>query len=158
MRSLAHSVERVRGFTLIELIMVLVLLGVLAVFLAPRLNTKDFEARGFHDETLAFLRYAQKTAIAQRRTVCVGFTASTATLSFDPNAGTANCTQSLRGPSGPDQISAPAGTAYLGQPAAALRFNPLGQPSQAVAMQVALSGTPIGPTITVEAETGYVHD
>src|SRR5665647_363876 len=63
-----------RGFTLIELIMVMVMLGVLAVFAAPRIfNSDDFYARGFHDETLALLRYAQKTAIAQRRTVCVSF-------------------------------------------------------------------------------------
>lgn len=68
---------RQRGFTLIELIMVMVMLGVLAVFAAPRIfNSDDFYARGFHDETLALLRYAQKTAIAQRRTVCVTFTSS----------------------------------------------------------------------------------
>ena len=58
------------GFTLIELIMVIVLVGVLSVFIAPKLfNSDDFNARGFHDQTLAFLRYAQKTAIAQRRPV-----------------------------------------------------------------------------------------
>ena len=63
-----------RGFTLIELVMVLVLAGVLAVFAAPRLfSTGDFNARGFQDETLSLLRYAQKAAIAQRRTVCVTF-------------------------------------------------------------------------------------
>jgi len=69
------------GFTLIELIMVIVMLGILAVFAAPRMfNSEDFYARGFHDETLALLRYAQKTAIAQRRTVCVDFSASSITL------------------------------------------------------------------------------
>src|SRR5665647_2470350 len=53
-----------RGFTLIELIMVMVMLGVLAVFAAPRIfNSGDFYARGFHDETLGLLRYAQKAAI-----------------------------------------------------------------------------------------------
>jgi prepilin-type N-terminal cleavage/methylation domain-containing protein len=37
-----------KGFTLIEMIMVIVILGVLAVFVAPRmLGTSDFYARGF---------------------------------------------------------------------------------------------------------------
>jgi len=62
---------RQRGFMLIELIMVMVMLGVLAVFAAPRIfNSDDFYARGFHDETLGLLRYAQKAAIAQRRSDC----------------------------------------------------------------------------------------
>ena len=40
-----------RGFTLIELVMVIVLAGVLAVVAAPKLfSTDDFYARGFHDE------------------------------------------------------------------------------------------------------------
>src|ERR1035437_10071807 len=75
-----------RGFTLIELIMVMVMLGVLAVFAAPRIfNSDDFYARGFHDETLGLLRYAQKAAIAQRRTVCVAVSTAapaSATLSI----------------------------------------------------------------------------
>lgn len=97
---------RVRGFTLVELIMVIVLLGVLAAFAAPKIfNVDDFNARGFHDETLGLLRYAQKAAVAQRRTVCVSFTASPrayAVLSIASSAGTlpstTSCDLSLRGP------------------------------------------------------------
>ena len=63
----SSSLKKIRGFTLIELIMVIVLMGVMSIFAAPTLfNSNDFYARGFHDQTLAFLRYAQKTAIAQR--------------------------------------------------------------------------------------------
>ena len=52
--SKAHS-----GFTLIELIMVLVIVGVLAAVVGPRVFvTGTFDARGFHDETLALMRFA----------------------------------------------------------------------------------------------------
>lgn len=151
---------RSHGFTLIELVMVILILGVLAVFIAPRFDPRDYAARGFHDETLALLRYAQKTAIAQRRTVCVAFTADSATLSIAPVAATNTCTGVLVGPGGEPagNITARVGAAYQAVPGAAFFFNPLGQPSQALALQVTQTGVAIGMTVTVEAETGYVHD
>ena len=67
---------RGRGFTLVELIAVMVVVGILAVAALPRFFDRNvFEARGFLDETRALLRYAQKTAVSQRRTVCVAFAA-----------------------------------------------------------------------------------
>jgi MSHA pilin protein MshC len=147
------------GFTMIELIMVMVLVGVVAVFVVPRINDSDFNARGFHDGTLAFLRYAQKTAIAQRRTVCVAFTADSATLTIASAANTNSCDTNLAGPSGetPGRIAAGAGIAYQTVPGPFF-FTALGQPSLPLALQVTQAGTPIGVAITVEAETGYVHD
>ncbi len=160
-----------RGFTLIELIMVVVMLGVLAVFAAPRLlNTGDFNAQGFHDETMSLLRYAQKTAIAQRRTVCVEFSkpapaSATLTIASDPAPGA--CNKSLAGPNrncpgGPTGlqgcINAPAGLSYSAGPVS-LNFDGLGQPVAAsLTIQVANGGVPFSKTITIEPATGYVHD
>jgi MSHA pilin protein MshC len=155
-----RQAECCRGFTLIELVMVLVLLGVLAVFVAPRLNSRDFEARGFHDETLALLRYAQKSAIAQRRTVCVAFAPVSATLSMTATAGSTTCPgNAFVGPRGesPAQITARPGVAYVATPAG-FYFDGLGQPSAGQSMQVAGDGVPLNLSITVEAGTGYVHD
>ncbi|MBK9442637.1 MAG: type II secretion system protein [Comamonadaceae bacterium] len=91
------------GFTLVELIMVIVMMGVLAVFAAPRLfDSTDFYARGFHDETLALLRYAQKAAVAQRRLVCVSLTLpepAMAKLSIASEPAPGGCDISLTGPS-----------------------------------------------------------
>lgn len=160
MRFLANFPKGVRGFTLIELVMVIVLLGVLAVFVAPRLNSRDFEARGFHDGTLALLRYAQKTAIAQRRTVCVAFGPASATLTMAAAAGSTTCPgNALVGPRGesPAQVTARPGAAYVAQPGD-FHFDGLGQPSAGQAIQVAGNGVALGLTITVETGTGYVHD
>jgi len=148
------------GFTLVELIMVLVLLGVLAIVLVPRINTRDFDARGFHDDTLALLRYAQKTAIAQRRAVCVTFGPGSATVSIVAAAGSTACPGgSLAGPRGevPATAAARSGVAYVVQPGD-FSFDGLGQPSAARSFEVAGNGIPLGRTITVEATTGYVHD
>ncbi|MCZ8292214.1 MAG: GspH/FimT family protein [Hylemonella sp.] len=148
------------GFTVIELVMVLILLGVISLFVAPQLNSRDFEVRGFHDETLALMRYAQKTAIAQRRTVCVTFGPGSATLTIVAAAGSSVCPGgSFAGPRGeiPATVSARSGVAYVVQPGD-FSFDGLGQPSAARTFEVAGDGTPLGRTITVEATTGYVHD
>lgn len=135
--------------------MVIVLVGVLAVYAAPRLfNATDFYARGFHDETLALLRYAQKTAIAQRRTVCVSFTVSSATLKVDSD-GSAGCETDLTGPRGetPGRITARSGVRYSAQPAA-VSFDALGRASNGQTLGV----QGVGRSITVEAGSGYVHE
>ncbi len=145
------------GFTLIELVMVMVLAGVLSVFVVPKLfNADDFNARGFHDETLALLRYAHKTAIAQRRPVCVVFSATTATLAIDAdrNSGTGSngCETGLTGLHG-GAISARGAVRYSSVPATVV-FDGLGQPGAGQTIQVAGVASPI----VVEAATGYSHE
>jgi len=55
----------VRGFTLIELIACLVILGILAALAGPRfVGTQPFDQRGYADELLAGLRYAEAVAVA----------------------------------------------------------------------------------------------
>lgn len=141
----------VRGFTLIELIMVVLILGVLAVYAAPRMfNTGDFNARGFHDETLSLLRFAQKTAIAQRRTVCVALNTSGVTLTMDTTIPPDQACDTVLEP--PNTLRG--GTGLVGVPGA-FQFSPLGSTNQAAAVTVTISNS---TGITVEAVTGYVHD
>ena len=130
-----------RGFTLVELIMVMVLVGILSVYALPRLFDADlFESRGAADQVQAALRYAQKVAVAQRRTVSVNLSAAAqadcgATLS----GGNVVCTISSR-------VAAP------GLPAT-FAFDALGRPQPNVASAVTVGGV----TISIEQETGYVH-
>jgi MSHA pilin protein MshC len=157
---------RAKGFTLIELVMVMVMLGVLAVFAAPRMfNRNDFEARGFHDQTLGVLRFAQKTAIAQRRAVCVVFTANSVTLTIANAEAIAACANPLNGPTGLATLTAPTNVTYTAAPVA-FRFDGLGQPLPPLPPLLPL-GPPAprniqvvntGRTIIVEEVTGYVHD
>ena len=54
-----------QGFTIIELVMILVMLGVVSATALPRFfDFASFQQRGFFDDTLNALRYAQKLAVA----------------------------------------------------------------------------------------------
>jgi len=142
-----------RGFTLIELIMTMVIIGILAVVVAPRfLGTSVFQSRGFADQVQASLRYAQKEAIAQHQYVCAAFTANSVTLSTGATAG---CGTPLLSPTGGAYaITAPAGIAFATVPTA-FSFNALGQPIPNAKQMINITGAT--NAITIEAETGYVH-
>jgi len=144
--------EDQRGFTLIELIMTMLIIGILAVFVAPRFfDANIFKSRGFADQMQASLRYAQKEAIAQHRFVCVAFTGASITLSIGTTAACGTLLQSPTG--GTYVITAPAGIAFAAVPTD-FSFNALGQPTNAP-QTINITGVTNG--ITIEAETGYVH-
>ena len=147
----SSQVSHQRGFTLVELITIMVIVGILAVAAMPRFFDRNtFESRGFYDQLISTLRYAQKAAVAQHRFVCVTFAANSITLTYGV---TAACGSDLTGPTGaaPYTVTAPGGVTMSG--GAAFNFNALGRPSAAQSITVSGYTT----AIVVEAETGYVH-
>ncbi|EXF45535.1 fimbrial protein pilin [Pseudomonas sp. BAY1663] len=54
-----------RGFTIVELIMVIVILGIISAVAVPRFfDRKVFDERFYFEEILSAVRYAQKLAVA----------------------------------------------------------------------------------------------
>jgi len=146
---------RGRGFTLVELVVTISILGLMAAVLAPRFVGRDaFASRGFHDEAQSVVRYAHKTAIAWRRPVFVCVTAATVSAGSVAGCGTllvnpiSGATLTTTAPSG--VTLTPTNFSFDG----AGRPNPNAQVTIAFASGIA--GDPVRQ-IVVEAETGYVH-
>jgi len=146
----------VAGFTLVELIVVLILVGILAVVAIPRLvGIGSYDTLGFYDRVASGLRYAQKQAIAKRRVVCVSFGAASVTFTFEVTTGL-GCAAGLAGPDGQTPYTTvPQGSGIAFTPTPTnFSFDALGRPSIGQSISITGDGT---RTLSVEPETGYVR-
>ena len=136
-----------QGFTLTELVVVIVIAVILAAFAAARVNTTSFNTLGFANQVTATVRYAQKIAVSQRRNVAVTISGNSVALTY-PDLGAP-----VPQPPGTDPfiLSAPSGVTVSGS---SVTFSALGAPNAGSAITV--TGD-VAQTITVEAQTGYVH-
>lgn len=157
-----------RGFTLPELVAVMVITGILAAVAVPRFtDVGGFAARGGRDVVLSTLRYAQQSAIAMRRNVCVGLGSTLLTVTYASGPGAAQACDAgltLADPSsglpfGHASNALPGG-ATLAAPGS-LAFDALGRPMGSVGnpLSSALSITVTGHAspITVEPESGLLR-
>jgi len=151
--SLFHFGCRAAGYSLMELVAVLVVTGVLAAVVLPRLWGAEFDDARFFDESTAALRYAQRSALTMQRTVCVALTGATITLTFDSTYGGVTCPGvNLPRPDGASPYVVTAGGGgFIGAPAS-FRFDRAGAPN--AAQTLVLSG---GYQIVIEPVTGHVH-
>ncbi|MCZ7563963.1 MAG: prepilin-type N-terminal cleavage/methylation domain-containing protein [Burkholderiales bacterium] len=139
-----------RGFTLAELVAGILIAAILAAGASALFSRLTFETAGFADQLRSTVAYAQKVAIAQRRTVFVVTTAGSAAACYD-----AGCATPIASPTGSALVlTAPSGVTV--SPATSFSFNGLGQPSFGAALTLSVTGDG-ARSFTVEPDTGYVR-
>jgi MSHA pilin protein MshC len=142
-----------RGFTLVELTMVIVIIGILAAVVGPRFFVRQtFDERLFYEESLAAVRYAQKLAVASGCLIQVSLDGSGYRLRRANACTSGAYGAEVQGPDGqtpfaaalPDGVSVSASTFPV-------VFDSLGRPSAAA------SATLGAFTLSVSAGTGMVQ-
>ena len=154
------------GFTLVETVAVIVIAAALAALVISRIDQNRFSSRSFADRVRESLQYAQKTAIAQRRNVCVAISSNTLTLTrAASNGDVMGCTVTIADASGNSSfvLSAPSGITLSGL--TALVFGAQGQPLKqplnngevlTTDTSLTVNGS-YSATITIEKITGLIH-
>lgn len=116
-----------RGFTIVELTIVIVLIGVLSALAAPRLlDRRALDERAAADELRALLRSARAIAMAQERDICIVVAPADVRV-LHVSGGACDATRPVQGPGGQGdlRIGAPAGLAFTGD--ALIRFDARGR-------------------------------
>jgi prepilin-type N-terminal cleavage/methylation domain-containing protein len=152
-----------RGFTMNELVMVLVIGGVLAAFAVPKLASfMGVRDDAWRDALASSMRMAQKFAVGHRRLVCASVANTEVSLRIaSVNPATA-CNTNLPGPDG-SAVFARASNAQattVVSPSATIFFQPDGRVTTDGAGTNAVDWT-LTPTdaavITIFGETGHVE-
>ena len=152
--------HRQTGFTLVELVMVIVLLGTLSAVALPKFFEKNsYAERAFFDDTLNAVRYAQKLAVATGCNVQFSISSNSYTLTRQGTSSSTSCpggsTYTLAVPhpgSGASSYSGTESGVTLTSTVSSFIFNALG--SVSTDATVTVNGS---RTISVIAETGFVY-
>ncbi|UUY09884.1 prepilin-type N-terminal cleavage/methylation domain-containing protein [Pseudomonas sp. J452] len=157
--------ELERGFTMVELIMVIVILGILVAMVGPRFFDRQvFDERLFYEESLAAVRYGQKLALASGCPIHAQIPGPSATSTGYVLTFSAPCSGAVTNPSGGNfEAELPAGVTI--QQSLDVTFNPLGCVSSTNTCPSIASTDPAGAfpaeiggfTFKVHAATGFIE-
>ncbi len=156
----AGTGSRRSGFTLVELVVVMTLLGVLASVGAPRFfASRAYEADFYYQDVASALRFTQRLAVATGCPVELRFTGSDYALAQRESCQTGAFNQSVTDPSsGATGYSgqAPAGTTITSS-VNPIVFDALGRALDPALVVSDVDLTIGGRGLRVAGETGFVH-
>lgn len=137
----------ISGFTLVELIVTILIVGILSISIAPRFfGVSAYEDRKAADELLAALRHTQQMAMNRGGGIQLVLTATNFTVQISGSPPTP-----LRSPDGLAAYVKTFPTNVVVSPLPTITYDRLGKPNSGYTINI---GT---QKIQIEAETGYAH-
>ena len=159
--------QRQRGFTLVETLTVIILIGILSILVFPRLfQASDFTAAGFKDQALNALRYGHKLAITSGCDVQAQIDASGGTYRLlfrsggtNTSCGGAEFTEAVAHPQGTGDYTGTAPTGVSISNDLTIAFDRAGRPRDGSGNLIAAPATVTiaGQSISIEPVTGYAR-
>lgn len=140
-----QTIKKTSGFTLVELIVVILITGILSISIAPRFfGVSSYEDRKATDELLTALRYTQQMAMNRGGNIRLDLESDRYTIELTDNTP-------LRSPDG-----APYPKIFVGVTSSTpnlIEYDRLGRrvPNTQIDLNIG------SKTIRIEQETGYAH-
>ena len=147
--------ENSAGFTLFELVIVIALLSILSVFALGGLFDQDeFAARGFYDDTVNAMRFAQKLAISTGCDVRVNTSASGYQLLQSSSCTASDFVNPVVNPANRGNSYQNLNSGFSLSPVTSITFDARGIPLSGTDATITLSGTSY--SFQVDGQTGLV--
>lgn len=132
----------VKGFTLMELITVLILMGIISAFAVIRMpDTATYSLSAITEQLRRDIRYTQILALSLNTNYTLVTSSSSYSISPTPPEGAVN-------------VQMPTGVTLS---AASVTFNSMGDPTLASPLNIAITASGVTNTLTVSPETGFVN-
>lgn len=138
------------GFTLVELVTVILILGVLAVVGSSKFfNNSTFKDTQYHQELISAFRYAQKVAVASQCPVRISITANSYALTYS-----GACSGNVKHPADQSPFAESGISSTMTTTSNSFTYDAKGNISPAAGGTINVGAF----TVFIESETGFVHD
>ncbi len=154
--------QRRKGFTVVELTTIIIVVGILGVMAGPRFfSTSTYQSQYFYNDVLSTLRYAQKLAISTGCRIQANMTSTSITLTKAASCTSGTFTLAIRDPAlgSSTYVKTAPGSVTLSPSVNPIYYDSLGKCYNAATNAVSNVSITLGSkVINIVGQTGFTYD